>query len=176
MQPGDEAKARANGLLDNIGKVGEDDLPPNAFGDDFTSPSWPFLALLPTDPDTLYDKVEAYSRGHGPSLHEEMLVTISDALKYATAPPAVVAACYEVAARVPRIELVPGAVDLSGRHGVAVALSGAATRQELIFDDTAGVFLGTRELLTAPSMGYPAGTLFGSQASTVTFVDAIGDR
>ena len=103
-----------------------------------------------------------------------MLVTIGDALKYSTAPPAVVAALYEVAARVPGVELVPGAVDVAGRRGIAVALTSYWTRRELIFDDTTGTFLGARELTAHAQMGYPAGTLFTSQATTVTVVDAIG--
>lgn len=171
---GDDQRARAAGLLDGPTAAQDTAIPGHFSGDSFTTPSWPFLAGLPTDPGVLYRQVEDFSRGHGPSLHEEMLVTIGDALKYSTAPPAVVAALYEVAARVPGVELVPGAVDVAGRRGIAVALTSYWTRRELIFDDSTGTFLGARELFAHAQMGYPAGTLFTSQATTVTVVDAIG--
>ena len=177
LRPGDEQRLGQAGLLDALDipdTPQEMTIPAYFSGNRFTTPSWPFLAGLPTDPDGLYQQIEAFARGHGPSLHEEMLVTISDALNYSTAPPAVVAALYEVAARVPGVELVPGAVDVSGRRGVAVALASYWTRRELIFDETTGTFLGSREFFAHAQLGYPAGTLVTSQATTVTVVDAIG--
>ena len=114
LQPGDRERARAAGLLRADGRLRTDyssgptqQLGPHTWGSDFTAASWPFLASLPTDVDTLYARVESYSRGGGSSLHAEMLVTIDDALRGTLAPPAVAAALYEVAARIPGIELVP---------------------------------------------------------------------
>ncbi len=176
LRPGDEAALRRRGELPRISGPEVAHLPPHTYGNHFTGPSWPFLASLPTDPATLYDRVESYSGGGGPSLHEEMLTTISDALKYSVAPPALVAAFYEVAARVPGVQLISEAVDFSGRRGVAVAIAGGTYRQELVFDDTTGTFLGTRTISTRALQGYPAGLVWGSEATTSRVVDAIFDR
>lgn len=176
VRPGDEAALRKLHQLPKPSGPEVNHLPPHAFGNDFTAPSWPFLASLPTDPDLLYDRVESYSRGGGPSLHEEMLTTISDALKYSIAPPALVAAFYEVAARVPGVRLISDAVDFSGRRGVAVAIIGGTYRQELLFDDTTGTYLGTRMISTRALQGYPAGLVWGSEATTSRVVDAVFDR
>lgn len=182
LRPGDRDKARAAGLLRADGRLRNDylgptqHLDPHTWGADFTAASWPFLASLPTDVDALYARVESYSRGAGPSLHAEMLVTIDDALRGTLAPPALIAAFYEVAARIPGIELVPGVVDLDGRRGVAVAIGTSGTRQDTIFDDTTGTLLGHRSVLVSPWQGHPAGTVINSDAVTVTVVDHLGDR
>ena len=63
-----------------------------------------------------------------------MLEKIAVYLGGTYAPPQVRSALYEVAARIPGIELVRDAVDPAGRAGTGVTLSSAAVRIELVVD------------------------------------------
>src|SRR5205823_3082631 len=91
---------------------------------------------LPTDPDALYARLKHDATGHGGSLYGEMFVLVGDNLRESTLAPAQRAALYEVAARIPGVELVGRVKDSAGRWGVAVAMRNDANtgRQTLIFD------------------------------------------
>jgi hypothetical protein len=124
---------------------------------------------LPRDPDALYAKLYSRALGHGNGTEAEMFTLVADALRDTdgAAPdssPALRAALYEVAARLPRVELVGPATDRVGRHGVAVAYvdSKIHERHELIFDTKTSALLGEEYVqLDGNPYGYPAGTVTG---------------
>jgi hypothetical protein len=142
---------------------------------DLSEPVWggaveaPPALDLPSDPDALYARLEAQSEGHPEGVHEEMFTLLGDALRdtmlrYMTATPAQRAALYEVAARIPGVELVGRVTDPTGRTGVAVAMSSTADglRHMLVLNADTGELLSEEQrVLEENEFGYPAGTLIG---------------
>lgn len=119
---------------------------------------------LPADPDAAYERIERQARGHGDGLHEEMFTLVGDALRSTSATPAQRAALYEVAARIPGVELVGSVTDPAGRRGLAVAMASPADglRHLLVFDpDSAALLAEEQRTLARNEFGYPAGTLVG---------------
>lgn len=119
---------------------------------------------LPTDPDVLYARLGFEAVGHGNGIRGEMFTLVGDALRETDASPELRAALYEVAARIPGVELVGPATDREGRHGLAVAYSSSANRQrhELIFDpETAALLEEEYIVLAGNSFGYRPGTVIG---------------
>lgn len=121
------------------------------------------LVSLPTDPDSLFDVIRSraeHAEGH---VEAEMLVIVGDLLRESAAPPELRAALYEVAARIPGVELVEITDETvassegvlmpvpAGRRAVAVAVesdySGALTRTELVFDPETSEMFAEREIL-----------------------------
>lgn len=130
---------------------------------------------LPSNPDALYERLEAQSQGHPEGVHEEMFTLLADALRetmlrYLTATPAQRAALYEVAARIPGVELVGRVTDPVGRNGMAVAMTSGADglRHMLVLDPDTGELLSEEQrVLDENEFGYPAGTRIGY----ATYVD-----
>jgi hypothetical protein len=134
---------------------------------------------LPSDPNALYATIHDSAVGHGNSTDSEMFTLVADALRD-PASPALRAALYDVAARIPGVELVGPATDRLGRHGVAVASVDGKIheRHELIFDPKTSALLGEEYTeLDGNSYGYPAGTVTGYATYVVSaVVDRIGTR
>jgi hypothetical protein len=81
------------------------------------------LMALPTNPDALEARMKKAAFPSGDrSLSEELFGMVENVLSVAPAPPEVRAAFYEVAARIPGVELLGETKDSLGRTGVAVAL------------------------------------------------------
>lgn len=140
--------------------IGEDETTEERFG---PGELWyEDLAGLPTDPDALFEVIRSRAE-HNEAIEAEMLVIVGDLLRETVAPPELRAALYEVAARIPGIEIVEvtdAAVDSSGgtlaplpagRRGVAVAVesdySGARIRHELVFDPNTSEMIAERQVL-----------------------------
>lgn len=134
---------------------------------------------LPTDPDELYTTIHDAAAGHGNSTDAEMFTLVADALRD-PASPALRAALYNVAARIPGVELVGPAADRLGRHGVAVASVDGKIheRHVLIFDPRTSALLGEEYTqLDGNPYHYPAGTVTGYATYAVSaIVDRIGIR
>lgn len=134
---------------------------------------------LPADPDALYSKLHDQSVGNSHGTEAEMLTLVGDALRETDASPALRASLYEVAARIPGVELVGPVVDRVGRHGLAVAYTDTYhERHELIFDPKTSVLLEEEYVvLDGNEFGYPAGTVTG-YATYVSrgVVDRLGAR
>jgi hypothetical protein len=135
---------------------------------------------LPENPDVLYLKLQLQAAGHGDGLGSEMFTLVGDALRESDASPALRAALYEVAARIPGVELVGPALDRVGRHGVAVAYVDPKIheRHELIFDPKTAALLGEEYVeLDGNSYGYSAGTVTGYATYVSSgVVDKLGAR
>ncbi len=124
---------------------------------------------LPTDPDALYSRLKHDAKGHGGSLYGEMFVLVGDNLRESTLTPAQRAALYEVAARIPGVELVGRVQDSAGRWGVGVAMRNDANtgRQTLIFDQNTSNLLAEEDIALVgnrmgnPPVSYPPGTRVG---------------
>jgi hypothetical protein len=116
---------------------------------------------LPTDPDVLFARLKAEARGHGTGLYNEMFVLVGDDLRETATSPGQRAALYEVAARLPGVELVGNVTDSAGRVGVAVAMTDTTsrTRQVLIFEPTTSQLLAEEEtVVEGNGFGWSPGT------------------
>ena len=109
-----------------------------------------------------------------------MFTLVGDALRESDASPALRASLYEVAARIPGVELVGPATDRVGRHGVAVAYVDGKIheRHELIFDPRTATLLGEEYVeLEGNSYGYSPGTVTGYATYVVSgVVSRLGAR
>jgi hypothetical protein len=135
---------------------------------------------LPVDADQLYDRFKAEAARYGPRLYDEMFVYVGDSLRETNVSPEQRAALYQVAARIPGVELVGPVVDSAGRHGIAVAKDDDVNRirSVLVFDPNTSVLLAEEETtLDGSSLRYPAGTRIESITYLeTTVVDALGAR
>ena len=119
---------------------------------------------LPADPDALFARLKHDATGHGDGLYEEMFTLVGDSLRETNASPAQRAALYEVAARIPGVELVGRVHDPTGRPGIAVAMRNTAdgVRETLVFDPRTAELLAEESVaLAGNSFGYPAGAVVG---------------
>lgn len=117
---------------------------------------------LPSDPDTLYADLRNAAKGHGSSLDGEMFTLVGDSLRETSATPEQRAALYQVAARIPGVELLGSVKDSAGRTGIAVAREDGGIRSTLIFDPQTSALLSEEDVaLPGNSFGYPAGTRIG---------------
>ncbi|MDT0492264.1 CU044_5270 family protein [Streptomyces griseus] len=136
-------------------KGGADQLLPEIPGKgSLNSPTYNFLAALPTDPDALLERIyEDAEADHGADSgsttepDQQAFVAIGDLLRSSTAPPAITASLYRAATRIPGVVAVPDAVDAAGRHGVAVARVHDGERTEWVFDKSTARLLGERTVL-----------------------------
>jgi hypothetical protein len=117
---------------------------------------------LSSDPDTLYAYLHHEAEGNGNGTYPEMFTLIGDSLRETFTTPAQRAALYEVAARLPGIELEGRTVDSAGRPAIAVGMTNGSGRSVLLFDPTTYALLGERDtVLAGNAEGYPAGTVVG---------------
>jgi hypothetical protein len=135
---------------------------------------------LPTDAGALFDRLEAEAKGHSEGTNRQMFTLVADAFRETNLSAAQRAALYEVAARVPGVELIGSTKDPAGRAGVAVAMDHPddGMRHTLVVDPETGALLSEQRVTLAQnSYGYPAGTVVGHSTYLVTArVDAVGTR
>jgi RNA polymerase sigma-70 factor (ECF subfamily) len=119
---------------------------------------------LPSDPDALYTRLHDEAEGNGNGVDAEMFTLIGDALRENYTTPAQRAALYEVAARLPGIELAGRTSDATGRPAIAVVMDNGHDdiRSTLLFDPSTYELLGEEQiLLPGNPLGYPSGTVIG---------------
>ena len=121
------------------------------------TPTYAYLATLPTDPHELLKLIYAQTKGKGHTPDDEAFVAIGDALDGTTAPAAVSAAFYRAAALIPGTELVPNAVDMLGRKGVGIAREDSVgVRTEWIFDAKTHEFLASESVQAVAEAAMPS--------------------
>ncbi|MER6300653.1 CU044_5270 family protein [Kitasatospora sp. NPDC001539] len=121
----------------------------------FDSPTYEFVASLPTDPQQLLKQLLSFDRAKRvsgtpmtPKLYNQFaFADVQMIFQNVGAPPAVAGSLMEAAARIPGTSVVADEVDAAGRHGVAVVGTNGTMRVALVFDRTTGAFLGVREVL-----------------------------
>ena len=119
---------------------------------------------LPSHPDALFATLRARAEGNANGVYAEMFTLVGDALRETDASPALRASLYEVAARIPGVELLGATTDRAGRRGVSVAYSNSHNHQrdELIFDPKTSALLEEETVaLEGNVFDYPAGTVTG---------------
>lgn len=137
------------------------------------------LAALPADPDALYEVIrDRVVRGDIRTAPEAkqaatMLDEIFELLRNGYGPPEVRSALYHVAARLPGIELLGEVTDEYGRSGIAVGITWAGFRNELIMDKS-GDLLGTRRVQVDPRPEDADGDAFGASPPPGVGVNADG--
>ncbi|WP_435060414.1 CU044_5270 family protein [Streptomyces sp. bgisy060] len=151
-------------------KAGKDKLLPEGPAN-LNSPTYNFLASLPTDPHALLklirdDAEKNHGAGSGSTTgpDQEAFVTIGDLLRNGVTPSATTAALYRAAALIPGVDVAPDAVDAAGRRGIAVARVHDGERKEWIFDTSTARLLGERTVLLKDNAWGKAGTVVTSVA------------
>jgi hypothetical protein len=120
------------------------------------------LATLPTDPTALGALISSRQIEGGPPGPAEDFVQIGDLLRETDAPPALRAALFTVAERLPGIEEMGSVTDHAGRQGVGVAYTSGGSRHELIFNPADSSLMGEEDVITdATAQHEPVGTVDG---------------
>ncbi|MFF0413190.1 CU044_5270 family protein [Kitasatospora sp. NPDC004745] len=168
---------------------------------DFSSPTYEFVAGLPTDPDRLLQQLISADRSKSvvgmpvtPKLSSQLAFgDVQKIFMNVTAPPAVAGALMTAAAKLPGTAVVADEADAAGRHGVAVVGTNGTQRVSLVFDPATGAFLGVREVLLTdlpaggpgdlpptgnpgPGAGNGKGYTFVTAVLESGVVDRAGDR
>ncbi len=135
---------------------------------------------LPADPDALFARLEDEARGHSKGTYVEMFTLLGDAFRETNLNPAQRAALYEVAARLPGVELVGRVRDSVSRSGVAVAMDekNDGIRHTLVIEPETGTLLAEEQATLAKNVfRYPARTVIGRSTYLDTrMVGAVGAR
>ncbi|OLB77280.1 MAG: hypothetical protein AUI14_16520 [Actinobacteria bacterium 13_2_20CM_2_71_6] len=79
------------------------------------------------------------------SADQKAFMRVAEVIRTSLPAPAVQAAVFRAAARIPGVTVIQDATDVAGRHGVAVARTDGGVRAELIFDGSTYQYLGTNE-------------------------------
>ncbi|GIF08540.1 CU044_5270 family protein [Actinoplanes siamensis] len=143
---------------------------------DWYTPTPAFLAGLPDDPEQLYERLRTDAADLGPA---EMLRMAGGVLTCEAAGQ-LRSSVYRALMLMPGLDVTTGAVDLDGRHGVALGVTTGATRQEIVIDPRTGLYLGERLVLAQPGsgmwQGLPTGTVADYTAVTTGTVAGPADR
>jgi hypothetical protein len=111
----------AGRLIQNDGTTGTTALDQALFFAGTTGITWDQLFALPRDPDALYDWLKQAVGDAGHDVDSEMFVAVGDLLRESPAPPSLRQSLFEVAAKIPDIELTPGITDALGRQATVVS-------------------------------------------------------
>ncbi|MEV5388321.1 CU044_5270 family protein [Streptomyces sp. NPDC052721] len=101
------------------------------------------LEALPTDTGELYKKIWTATKGQGPTHEKAALEMIGSMLQGATLLPAVEAALYRTAARIPGVTVVDDAQDAAGRAGVGLAFGDGKDHEVWVFEKKNLSYLGS---------------------------------
>ncbi|MFB6890073.1 CU044_5270 family protein [Kitasatospora sp. NPDC056327] len=122
--------------------------------------TYKWLAAQPADPDALLRL--AYSTVSGTRDRDQQAFReIGSVIREQLVPPALAAALYEAAGRIPGVVVVDHAQDASGRDGIALARLDPQTgeRSEWIFDRESHQYLGSRGVQVREVNGIKPGTV-----------------
>lgn len=103
------------------------------------------LRALPTDPDELYEKVWADTRGQGPTHEEAAMEYITTMLRGAQLLPELNGALFRVAAKISGVRVVEKAEDAVGRQGVGLAFGEVDHPDVWVFDRESLKYLGSND-------------------------------
>jgi hypothetical protein len=176
----EEAKAAGLDLVDGWSRgewrgkcVTTSDRSPCPSGWQSAAPEW--QAGLPTDPDTLFERLAADAPDNGRG-DAELLAYAADALRTGLVRKDVRANIYQALTRIPGLQVVERQANLGGRVGIALGVDDGNRRQDIIIDPETGQFIGERQVVTGEVGGFPAGTVLESTSVTTSVVDRVGDK
>ncbi len=119
------------------------------------NPTYEWLTTLPTDPDALLRRIyhDTKDAGNGPDA--EAFVTIGDLMRESLCPPALAAALFRAAERIPGVRVVNGTTDDAGRPMLAVGRTEEKTgyRIQWLFDPSTYQFIGEKTVATRDLKG-----------------------
>jgi RNA polymerase sigma-70 factor (ECF subfamily) len=179
QRDGDAAELRASGMWPaDVGTTTVSSFTSaDRLKDNLVTPSYAYLASLPTDPHDLYNQLAGYVRAcHcGQGFSQQMLDTVATMLANGTPTTALRAALYQVASRIPGVSLTAATTTLNGRTGTAVGFTSEGVRSEVIFDPTTGTYLGQRDTWLHPDPEHEIGPdgLSGQTSTTITVTDTV---
>lgn len=108
--------------------------------------SYTALKSLPSDPDTLLDRLYKETKGQGPTHEEAVIDLMSNMFEVTRLVPDLHAALFRTAIRLPGVRLEDRALDAVGRPGVGLTFEdSAAGQQTWVFDAKKLTFLGTKD-------------------------------
>jgi hypothetical protein len=121
-------------------------------------PTWRRLATLPTSPEKLAELISARKLEGGTAGPAEDFSQVGDLLREVYAPPALRSALFQVAARIPGVEILGIVTDTAGRPGVGVAYvsyprAGERRLNELIFDPATSALLAEQTVTVNTTTG-----------------------
>lgn len=144
LGPRDRARWEAAGSPEFSTGVSDDAFPKGTLAYEDTS-------SLPTSLPGLAEELREEVTSREVPEDVAVFMRVGELLSRSDAPPAVRAALYRVAARLPGVSLIGDATDASGRAGVAVGLtykaSGARVRVLMIFDEETSALLSLERIL-----------------------------
>ncbi|HZM81982.1 MAG TPA: CU044_5270 family protein [Candidatus Limnocylindrales bacterium] len=109
-------------------------------------------AGLPTDAESMYHYLYRPDPGELPfpplGVDERALNRAAEVLRLSQHLPAVQAALFQAMARIQGVTLRLDAVDVAGRHGIALAYTGVGNETELIFEPVTYKYLGVNRKMT----------------------------
>jgi len=112
----------------------------------------------PTDPDVLHAMLREQAARTQVPVDDEMFVIVGDLARMPGVPPELSWALYQVAMRIPKVEITLEVTDGAGRRGVSVAkthsYTGAKTRSALIFDPATGALLAEEKAWLEPPAAF----------------------
>jgi hypothetical protein len=134
-------------------------------GDDFFGPGQlsdgpENLATLTTDPASLARLISARKIEGGPAGPAEDFTQVGDLLRASSAPPALRAALFQVAVRIPGVTVVANARNHSGQPGTGLEYvspvtagpeRGQVDQRELIFDPATSALIGEQSAFVSPA-------------------------
>jgi hypothetical protein len=137
-------------------------------------PTAEFLASLPRDPGSLYERLRTDTDGKGSDPNLEMVVYVADVLRTGLVPADLRASLYRALAKVEGLQITEQVANVDGRKGTAYGISAAGRRHDVIVDPATGQFIGERQLTEDGYDGIPAGTVTEYTSVTTTVVSGIG--
>ncbi|GAA2683727.1 MULTISPECIES: CU044_5270 family protein [Actinosynnema] len=130
---------------------------------------------LPTDVAGLHARLRADAPKDSSRGDAALLTYVADALRTGLVRKEVRALMYRVLAELPGLEVLDRAVNLDGRVGIALGLTGPFERAELIVDPATGQFIGERTVATGEG-SLPSGAVTGFTSVGTAVVDGPGVR
>ena len=115
------------------------------------------MSSLPTDPAALGAMLSARRIEGGPPGPAEDFVQVGDLLRETDASPALRAAIYQVASKIPGVVALGTVADHEGRSGVGLAYDSHGVQSALIFDPATSALLGETDTAIGAGRERPCG-------------------
>jgi hypothetical protein len=134
------------------------------------------LSNLPTDPDAMGEYLyRPPTQDYEAELSADQLAfsRLGAVIFGSVNSPAVLTALYRAAERIPGVTVAADAVDVTGRHGIALVRTADRQRTELIFDPKTYAYLGDNSVVADSHTGEGPNFVFSYQAGDVIARSAI---